>query len=201
MQRRGFTLIEVLIAIILIAMIVPALFETTTLLRKSNKQLKEHLDRAALRTKALQVLYDDIASSDGNITIRKDEFDRLCIAHTAHSLYHLSLPSVCWGVSKSSKTLVRLEGVRWPLRIQENGFLYADEAIKHMTLFEVSYNRKEVIVALEAKGMEPVAFAVYGITPPPKPKPKRKKHKTKKKKAPLKPKPKRPLRPKILGGR
>uniref|UniRef100_UPI002867B3C9 prepilin-type N-terminal cleavage/methylation domain-containing protein n=1 Tax=Sulfurovum sp. TaxID=1969726 RepID=UPI002867B3C9 len=94
-QRKAFTLIEVLISIGLLGIIIMALFSTVTMMRDSNAHLYNYQKKAKKITKATQILYLDIISSDGNITIEKDDFTRLCMQETRNSLYALSLAKVC----------------------------------------------------------------------------------------------------------
>ena len=56
-------------------------------------------------------------SSDGNITIEKNDFSSLCIENTKNSLYALSVAKVCWLVLKKENTLVRVEGYGYTLPI------------------------------------------------------------------------------------
>jgi len=73
---------EVLVSIALLGIILPALYKSVDMLRDSNEHLFEYLEKAKKVSKATQTLYLDILSSDGNITIKKDEFTRLCMEQT-----------------------------------------------------------------------------------------------------------------------
>ena len=105
-QQKAFTLIEVLISIALLGIVIVALFSTVSMMRNSNAHLYTYLQKSKKITKATKVLYMDIMSSDGNISIKKDEFSRLCMQETRNSLYALSLAKVCWVVLKQDNTLV-----------------------------------------------------------------------------------------------
>jgi prepilin-type N-terminal cleavage/methylation domain-containing protein len=181
-KRAAFTLIEVLIAVMLLALIVPALFKSTELLRRSNMQLEHHIRKSRLQTQALLTLYRDIMASDGNITVRKSTYDRICMHRTRHSLYGKGWAPVCWGVTKETYELVRIEGAPVPLKLTSEGMWYADKVEKDITLFEVSYNKGDVVVVIDSKHWEkPVAFGVHGITPPKPPKKPKGKRRRKKK--------------------
>ena len=90
LKRSAFTLIEVLISIALLGIILPALYQTVDLLRDSNSHLFDYLEKAKKVTQATDTLYLDIISSDGNISIKKDEYSRVCMEQTKNSLYALS---------------------------------------------------------------------------------------------------------------
>ena len=180
-QRAAFTLIEVLISIALLGIILPALYQSVTLLRDSNSHLYDYLMKAKAETRATQTLFLDILSSDGNLTLHKDEFDRLCIEKTNNSLYGLSQAKVCWVVLKRNRTLVRAEGTAFHLPIRGEEKVEVDAVMKDMALFDIYRKGGRVIVVLQEKGKEPVSFMVQGIT---KPKPKKAKKKKKKAKKP-----------------
>lgn len=173
-QRAAFTLIEVLISIALLGIILPALYKSVTLLRDSNSHLFAHLVKAKDQAKSTKTLFLDIASSDGNLTLHKDEFDRLCMEKTNNSLYGLSPAKVCWVVLKQNKTLVRVEGTGFHLPVGMEEKVEVDAVMKDMTLFDIYWKGDKVLVILQQKGKEPVSFMVQGIT---KPKPKKAKPK------------------------
>ena len=179
-KRAAFTLIEVLISIALLGIILPALYKSVALLRDSNSHLFGYLMKAKAETKATQTLFLDIASSDGNLTLHKDEFDRLCMEKTNNSLYGLSQAKVCWVVLKRKKTLLRIEGTRFHLPVEMEEKVEADAVMEDMTVFDIYRRGDKVLVILQQKGKEPVSFMVQGITKPKPKKPKPKKPKVKK---------------------
>jgi len=184
-QRSAFTLIEVLIAIVLLGIILPALYETVLLLRNSNTHLFEHLEKAKKVTQATDTLYLDLLSSDGNISIKKDDFSRVCIENTKNSLYALSVAKVCWVVLKSENTLLRIEGYDYHLPLQGEEKVEVNAVMTQVELFDVYYKKDKILVLLQQKAKDPITFMIQGIE---KPKKKKKKKKT------LKPK-KRPIVP------
>ncbi len=179
-KRPAFTIIEVLIAIALLGIILPALYESVFLLRESNTQLFKHLQKAKRDALVTETLYLDIASSDGNISIKKDEFSRLCIENTKNSLYALSEAKVCWIVLKKENTLLRVEGYNYnlPTRFDEN--VEVDSVMKNIEIFDVYHKKDKVLVLLKEHAKEASTFVIYGIERPKKKKPKKKKHKIKK---------------------
>ena len=181
-NRGAFTLLEVLISIALLSLVLMALYSSLTMLRSSNSQLFEHLKKATKEKKAIETLFLDIAGSYGKIDIKRDEFARLCLDDSVNSLYGLASAKVCWVVSKSDKTLLRIEGNKYKLPIESEERVAVDEVMGNIEVFQVYYNQESVLVALKQVGKEPISFMVQGIYKPIKKKIKKKK--PKKRKAP-----------------
>jgi len=192
-NRKAFTLLEVLISIALLGIILPALYKSVDMLQDSNQHLFEYLEKSKKITKATQTLYLDILSSDGNITIKKDEFSRLCMEQTKNSLYALPVAKVCWVVLKRNDTLVRIEGNAYKLPLGSEERVEINPIMKGVELFDVYHEKDKVLVLLQQQAKEPISFMVQGVSKPEKKK-KEKKKKTKK------PKKKNPIPAKNTNG-
>lgn len=168
-KRKAFTLIEVLISIGLLGIVLVALFSTVKTMRDSNKHLHQYLEKSKKITKSTKILYLDIANSDGNLTIEKDEFSRLCIQQTKNSLYGLSMAKVCWVVIKEKNTLVRIEGNNYslPTRLEEK--VEVNKIMHHIEVFDLYHQKDKVLVFIKQKNEKPITFMLQGIS---KPKPK-----------------------------
>ncbi|MDQ1325334.1 MAG: hypothetical protein QG564_458 [Campylobacterota bacterium] len=166
--RKAFTLLEVLIAIALMGIMLPALYSGVEMLRQSNHHLFESLEKAKKVTQATKILYLDILNSDGNLNIEKDEFSRLCIENTKNSIYALPSAKVCWVVSKDKNTLLRVEGNGYhlPLGLEEN--VEIDSVMTEVELFDIyrSKEKDKVLVLIGQKGKEPISFMVQGVLEP-----------------------------------
>lgn len=169
-DRKAFTLLEVLISIALMGIVLVALFSSVDILQDSNKHLAKHLKKSKKITQATEVLYMDILSSDGNITIKKDEFTRLCMESTANSLYALPRAKVCWVVMKEKNRLVRIEGNDYHLPVKYEEQVEVDIVIEDIELFDVYLGSDKVLVLLKEKSKKPVKFMVQGIRKPKPPK-------------------------------
>jgi prepilin-type N-terminal cleavage/methylation domain-containing protein len=173
LKRPAFTLIEVLISIALLGIILPALYQTVDLLRDSNAHLFSYLEKAKKVTQTTDTLYLDLVSSDGNISIQKDEYSRVCIEQTKNSLYALSIAKVCWLVLKKDKTLVRVEGNNYKLPLGAEDKVEVNPIMKNVEVFDVYYEKGKILVLLQQNAQEPISFMIQGISKPVKKKPKK----------------------------
>jgi len=176
--RHAFTLIEVLISTLLLSIVLIGLYSVLDTQRRSVYNIKENLDRSIDYDRAVMVLYNDILKSDGNITLKKGERDRLCLEATTNSLYELGVAKVCWLVLKENDTLIRIEGnnYRLPVGLEQN--VEVDKVFKGVNLFDITRQKDKILVAIgQVNKKEPYAFLLQGIKVPPKPKKKPKKKK------------------------
>ena len=163
-NRKAFTLLEVLISIALMGIVIVALFSSVDMMQNSNQQLAQYLEKSKKITKATKVLYLDILGSDGNITIQKDEFSRVCMEETQNSLYALPAVKVCWIVLKKDNTLARIEGNNYQLPVGSEERVEVDSIMNNIEVFDVYHEKDKVLVLLQQQGKEPVSFMLQGIT-------------------------------------
>jgi len=171
-RRKAFTLLEVLISIALLGIVIVALFSTVTMMKDSNAHLFTYLQKAKKVTQATKVLYLDITSSDGNISIVRDEYVRLCMLETTNSLHALALAKVCWLVLKNDNTLVRVEGNNYSLPLRFEDKVEVDTVMKDIEVFDVYHQDDKVVVLLKQNAREPVRFMIQGVRKPKRKKPK-----------------------------
>jgi len=164
--RRAFTLLEVLISIALLGIVIVALFSAVDMMQDSNEHLAEHLKTSKKVTQATKVMYLDMMGSDGNITIQKDEFSRICMEETRNSLYALPLAKVCWVVLKKDRTLARIEGNNYSLPLNVDDSAEVDLVMPDIKLFDVHHEKDKILVLIQQKNKEPITFMLQGITKP-----------------------------------
>jgi len=165
-NRKAFTLLEVLISIALMGIILPALYKSVDILRDSNRHLFKYVEKSKESTKAAQTLYLDILGSDGNLTIQKDDFSRLCIENTKNSLYALPNAKVCWVVVKKDHALLRVEGNGYTLPLRADDRVEADLVMYNIELFDLYYSKDKVLVLLQQTNDDPLSFMIQGISRP-----------------------------------
>ncbi|WP_292662928.1 prepilin-type N-terminal cleavage/methylation domain-containing protein [Nitratifractor sp.] len=173
-RRGGFTLIEVLVSIALLSLVLLGLYRSLDIQRTSNRKLQAYLDRALRRDRVVSALYRDLLFSDGNLSLHKGEYDRLCIHRTEHSLYGLPAAQVCWLVLKEGKELLRVEGGNYSLPLHRDDRVAIDRLMGPMELFDLYRKKGELLVVLKAGGRPADAFLLQGLRQPPRPLPMRK---------------------------
>jgi prepilin-type N-terminal cleavage/methylation domain-containing protein len=166
LKHKAFTLLEVLISIALLTLVMLALNRSVAILRDSNTHLFDYLKSAKTETKVLNTLYRDIIASDGNLTISKDDFSRLCIEKTVNSLYELPVAKVCWVVLKQENTLLRIEGNNYSLPVGYEEEVEADLLVKDLEVFDVYHEKDKIMVLIKERSKEAAGFMLQGITMP-----------------------------------
>jgi prepilin-type N-terminal cleavage/methylation domain-containing protein len=165
-SRKAFTLLEVLISIALLGIVIVALFSAVDMMQNSNEHLAKYLERSKKTTSATKVLYLDMMGSDGNITIQKDEFSRVCMEETRNSLYALPTAKVCWVVLKKDNTLARIEGNAYQLPLNSEERVEVDLIMSNIEIFDVYHEKDKILVLIQQKTKEPIRFMLQGITMP-----------------------------------
>ena len=165
-NRKAFTLVEVLISIALLGIVILALFSAVDMMRNSNEHLAVHLEKSKKISKATKVLYMDLMDSDGNITIQKDEFSRLCIEETRNSLYALPSAKVCWVVLKKNNTLARIEGNAYNLPVNTDQRVEVDPIMPEIKVFDVYHQEDKILVLIQQQEKEPISFMIQGVIKP-----------------------------------
>jgi len=173
-NKKGFTLLEVLISIALLSLVLMALYRSADILRVSNRNLFHYLEKSSDIIKGANTLYLDILKSDGNITINsKKKFHHIIIENSRHSLYGLYSCKITWLVYKEKNTLLRLEGNGYTLPLREEDRVAIDIISNNMDIFTIYKNKKKnkilIVMKILNKGVE--SFMVQSVS---KPKPKRK---------------------------
>ena len=165
-HRQAFTLLEVLISIGLMGIIMTALFSAVSMMRDSNSHLLKYLEKSKQITKATEVLYLDILSSDGHLTIKKEEFTNICMEETRNSLYGLPQSKVCWVVLKEKNTLARVEGNGYKLPLSSSNKVEVDKVMAGIEIFDIYHQKDKVLVFLKQNNKEPIMFMVQGVRKP-----------------------------------
>ena len=157
-MRKAFTLIEILIATALLSIVLIGLYGVLDTQKRSVLIIKENLDKSIDHDRVIMVLYNDILKSDGNITLRKGDRDRICIEATRNSLYELGRAKVCWVVLKEDDTLVRIEGNNYRLPLGLEDKVEADRVLKGVKLFDITRYKDNILAVIQEAKKSHIAF-------------------------------------------
>lgn len=162
MKKHGFTLVEILVAVVLLGLI--SMFISSTILQtKKNNRLFEKQTKKELRLEVVaDTLYKDISES---VSISVDTQNRYSTLHvkSKNSLYGIFEPYVVWFVLKQDNTLVRLESARQiklPIKQEEKKYIFVDIVTKNCTDFSINLatNKTSVLSFLSVNKSTKVLF-------------------------------------------
>ncbi|KIM12022.1 MAG: hypothetical protein KU37_04075 [Sulfuricurvum sp. PC08-66] len=115
MSRRAFTLVELLVAIMLLGLVVLFLVDTLNSVRIGESVLRTQAARHVDHTRAIELLYADILqiTDDTNETILIEGDKHMALAfRTQNSLYGINRPYVKWFVDPKTQRLLRSESAK-----------------------------------------------------------------------------------------
>lgn len=144
-SKRAFTLIEIIIATLLISLLVVFLYQSLSVLKTSNASLISKDEKAKERDFIFSLLHKDIfeSTSAKTITTSSKDFD-LFYLQTRNSLHDLINPNILYVVAKEDKKLLRIESnkeIKLPIAEENIYSLYVDEIaknIEYLKIFSVS---------------------------------------------------------------
>ena len=163
MNKRAFTLVELIISITLLGIIVIFLYSSTTALQKSNKIFYENEKKLEVGEDILNMLYKDIfQSNELNISGKNSVLLNL---KTKNSLFNISMPYVSWFVSKDENTLLRFESI-YPfskMNNQNSYYYHISVVAKECEKFQIyqSKNKKYILIYIKLKNSEPLIYEFY----------------------------------------
>ncbi len=165
MNRRAFTLVELLVSIALFGLIAVFLFGTIGGLRQQQAFYKEKAKIVSQKNRVLSLMRSDfdrpqtLTVSD---TGRKD-FAMLSVNGSNHSLYGIDRPNVVWIILKSDNTLVRLESaipITLPIRPEALYLTHSDVIGVHCELFRLYDSPKNRLIYLKFENESPLIVEV-----------------------------------------
>ena len=137
MNRRAFTLMELLISVVLIALLSMYLYASLGRTRASNKTLQTHTEAQEHRLKVYELFYRDLIEVY-SLSAQKTGYKRyqLLKLRTGNSLYDIAAPYVIYYVRTDTLQLIRLESadpITLPVRDDERSRIHADLIDENVT--------------------------------------------------------------------
>jgi prepilin-type N-terminal cleavage/methylation domain-containing protein len=163
-MRRGFTLMEMMVSVVLIVMITLFLSEAVTSLRFSNVKLREHDVVDENRSKLMQMIYKDLFVADA-IEVIETENKRYDVVQLsgANSYYEMPYVYVLYYVKKEGQVLVRLESpkkITLPIPYEDRFRIKSDIVLENISDFSV------VTQNTTPQTTKPPPAAINAKTPP-----------------------------------
>jgi prepilin-type N-terminal cleavage/methylation domain-containing protein len=155
-MKKAFTLIELMIAVIILSILILAMNNIIVNLKSTKDFLKVYLQKQNKDELLIKTLYYDIlnATSIKIIHSINSNYDRLYL-QTNNSLYRLIEPYVVWYVSKNKNSLIRIES---PFEIKlpnENAF-FLDKFKENVKIFRIFKKGGKDLIFIKAK--KPIYF-------------------------------------------
>jgi len=130
MMRRGFTLMELLVSVVLIALITLFMYGAIASSKQTGRTLSRHSDVEQNRTMLYALFYRDLieAMSVEALPTQNRRFTVVQL-QTRNTLYDIAAPYVTWYVHAQTHDLIRLESARpipLPVSYEQKVFIHAD---------------------------------------------------------------------------
>jgi len=164
MIKKGFTLIEILVSIVLLALISIFVSSTIYQTKNNNKLFKKEVYKSTKKEIFLDTLYKDILlSSDLNISDNKKYTVIQLLSN--NSVYDISHPYITWFVLKQNNSIARLESAKkivMPISKNMQKFVYMDIVQKNCQYFQLSLSKdkKSVLVFIKIKTQKPIIYEI-----------------------------------------
>ncbi len=140
-MRHAFTLMELMVSIVLIALIVLFLFGAIASSKLSNDTLLKHTEKEQVRSELFELFYRDIMEAVSIQTVEtKEKAFTLLQMQTSNSLYEIAMPYVTYFVHAQTHRLTRLESARkitLPIAYEAESFVMADVLLSDVSAFNV----------------------------------------------------------------
>jgi prepilin-type N-terminal cleavage/methylation domain-containing protein len=139
--KPAFTLIEVVVSVVLLALMITYLYNALGVLQNSNSSLLSKGKQLDTRDFFFGLLYKDLfeASSTTITSTQSKDFDILKLK-TSNSLHNISAPNITYIVVKEDKKLIRIESpytFALPIPIESTYMMYADEVATNVEFFKI----------------------------------------------------------------
>jgi len=151
-MKKGFTLIEVMISVVLMGIIISYLYGTLGGLRHSNMLLEER-DKGLTKNEILiNLLNRDLVEAKQLKIIRTKSLNSILELRTKNSLYNSHFVYVKWFLNPESNLLIRAESTttfKLPVLMDNLHFVRFDVFAKDIEMFKIykSKDKKSILVS------------------------------------------------------
>lgn len=149
-MKKGFTLIEVILALMILSILFLAMGEVIRGLKTTKKVLGNYYYTQKENEILTKVLYGDILNATSiKVEHSKNlDYDRIYLT-TSNSLYHLTEPYVLWYVSRNKNTLIRVESP-FEIKLPSDKLFFLDKFKDGVTLFKLYRKKGKDLLVLKS---------------------------------------------------
>ena len=162
LNKKAFTLIEVLISVSILVMIFVFLYSQFNLAQKSTKKTTQIEKHSLKRALVIELLYNDFISSKNLEPTSGKKYDKFINSFSSeNSLYGIKTPFIKYAVISSNEgnDLVRLESHQSNIDISSaNKDFYMDIIIKNIKNFKVLKQNEHIVFFLKSQEMKDIYF-------------------------------------------
>ena len=167
-MRGAFTLIEMLIAILLTAIVFTYLYATLDDVRASHRHYEKAVGGVTASQRIFSGLEADLTQLRAPLQIVHEAgYDRFSVI-TAHSLYGIARPWVHYYISKKEHALIRVEA-NMPIDFSRSGYIgdsngtyfFADKLATGCSSLRITANGARLDLLLRCRSISPIVMSVY----------------------------------------
>jgi len=164
MIKKGFTLVEILVSIVLLGLISIFISSTIYQTKNNNKLFKSKVLKNTKSEIFLNTLYKDLLLSS-NLDISNGKKYTTIRILSNNSVYGISHPYIVWFVLKKNNTITRLESAKkiiLPISENMQKFIYIDTAQKNCEYFQASLSKdkKSTLIFIKIKKQKPIIYEI-----------------------------------------
>ncbi|WP_456402877.1 PulJ/GspJ family protein [Hydrogenimonas sp.] len=166
-MKRGFTLVEMLISIMLTAIVFTYLYATLNDVKKGHERYKTSAEAVTGGQRIFSLLSKDLTQlREPPQIIHGAGYDRLSLT-TENSIYGVARPWVHYFVSSNAHALIRIEATR-PIDFSLNyvgdangTYFFADRLAEGCDSFRISERAGRTDLLLRCEKIAPIAMTLY----------------------------------------
>ena len=167
-NKKAFTLIEVLISIVLLAIIFTYLYGTINSLKQQNNPYLAKSELIKREQKIFKLINLDIIHMIGKPTISYAQNYDTIQFKTKNSIYQIIEPNVAYFVSKKDNSLIRVESLKkfdFSSKTELSKiFIYGDIISKDCISFKVNREKNYVNILFRTKQLKPMVLKIPTIS-------------------------------------
>ncbi len=149
MNKKGFTLIEVMVSITIFSIVIVFLYQSLNLSKTFNETFTKHLNNYISIYDLEKIIFEDILETKGEISIKTDKNDNTIFQITqSNNTYHDPFNKYITYLLSNNNKLIRIESKeKFDITKSKNAFLekqntYIDIVAKDIEKFKILNNIK-----------------------------------------------------------